>query len=43
MSYHKYELPRQPKTPLDTPTTIFGVIGLVSVVVLVGMLLWCAG
>ena len=41
MSYHKYELPRQPKTPLDRPMTMFGVIGLVSVVLLVGMLLWC--
>ena len=43
MSYHKYDLPRQPKTPLDSPMTVFGVIGLVSVVALVLMLLWCAG
>lgn len=42
MSYHKYELPRQPKTPLDDTMTLFGIIGLVSVVLLVGMLLWCS-
>lgn len=43
MSYHRYDVPRQPRSPLDTPTTIFGVIGLVSVTVLILMLLWCAG
>lgn len=43
MSYHRYELPKQPKTPLDEPMTIFGVIGIASVMVLVVMLLWCAG
>jgi hypothetical protein len=43
MSYHKYDLPKQPKTPLDDAIVLFGTIGLVSVVLLVGMLLWCAG
>jgi len=43
VSYHKYDLPRQPKTPLDDTMTLFGIIGLVSVVALVLMLLWCAG
>lgn len=43
MSYRKYELPKQPRTPLDEPMTIFGVIGIVSVVLLVGLLLWCVG
>lgn len=42
MSYRKYELPKQPRPPLDGPTTVFGAIGIVSVVLLVVMLLWCA-
>lgn len=43
MSYHRYDLPRQPRTPLDGPTTVLGVVGIVSVFALVLMLLWCAG
>ncbi len=43
MSYRKYELPKQPRTPLDEPMRVFGIIGIVSVMVLVVMLLWCAG
>lgn len=42
MSYRRYELPRQPRTPLDEPTRVLGIIGLVSVVLLVGILLWCS-
>lgn len=41
MSYRRYELPRQPRTPLDDTMRVFGAIGLASVVLLVGMLLWC--
>ena len=41
MSYHRYDVPRHPRSPLDTPTTIFGIIGLVSVTLLIVMLLWC--
>jgi len=42
MSYRRYELPRQPRTPLDSQMTVLGAIGLVSVVLLVGILLWCS-
>lgn len=42
MSYNRYELPKQPRSPLDGPTTVFGTIGIVSVVLLVGLLLWCS-
>lgn len=43
MSYHRYDVPRRPRAPYDTPTTIFGIIGIVSVTVLIALLLWCAG
>lgn len=40
MSYHRYELPRQPRTPLDGPMTVVGAVAIALVFALVALLAW---
>jgi hypothetical protein len=40
MSYRKYELPKQPRTPLDGPMTAVGVVAIALTFALIALLAW---
>ena len=42
MSYHRYDLPRQPMTPLDRPVVAAGVALGIITLSLVALLLMCS-